>query len=244
MPGTLFVSDLHLDPARPGITRLFLDVLDTLGRDADAIYILGDLFEIWLGDDDDNPVGRAVMEGLGACVASGTAVHLMRGNRDFLIGARFAASCGCRLLEDPARIDLYGSPAVLSHGDLLCTDDVEYQAFRALVRDSRWQAAFLREPLPARRNAAQSLRMQSRVSNLEKPDTLTDVNHEAVMRLMAGHGVRLLIHGHTHRPGMHAFEIAGNPARRIVLGDWHRQGSVLECTPRECRLREIPFDGG
>jgi UDP-2,3-diacylglucosamine hydrolase len=239
MPGTLFVSDLHLDPARPQITRLFLEVLDTIGRDADAVYILGDLFEIWLGDDDDNPVGTLVMEGLGACVASGTPVHLLRGNRDFLIGERFAARTGCSLLDDPARIDLYGSPVLLMHGDLLCTDDVEYQAFRSAVRDPRWQQAFLREPLQARRDAAQALRMRSRASGRGKPDTITDVNPDTVVRHMADHGVQLLIHGHTHRPGMHIFEIAGKTARRLVLGDWYRQGNMLECTPQGCRLRDI-----
>jgi UDP-2,3-diacylglucosamine hydrolase len=242
MPGTLFVSDLHLDPSRPRITRLFLDVLKTLGREADAVYLLGDLFEIWLGDDDDNPVGQAVAEGLGACTAAGTPVYLMHGNRDFLIGERFSARCGCRLLEDPARIDLYGSPAVLTHGDGLCTDDIEYQAFRSTVRDPRWQEAFLRKPLTARRTTAQALRMKSRASTRDKPETLTDVNHEAVLQLMKGHGVRLLIHGHTHRPGVHAFEIEGEPARRIVLGDWYRQGSMLECTPQDCRLRDLPLD--
>ena len=240
MPGTLFVSDLHLDPARPRITRLFLDVLDTLGKDADAVYILGDLFEIWLGDDDDNPVGDAVMEGLGACVAAGTPVHLMRGNHDFLIGSHFAERTGCRLLDDPARIDLYGSPAVLMHGDLLCTDDVEYQTFRSTVRDPRWQRAFLREPLQVRRDAALALRMQSRAISREKPETITDVNPATVARVMADHEVHLMIHGHTHRAAIHAFEIAGKPARRMVLGDWYRQGSVLECTPQGCMLQDIP----
>jgi UDP-2,3-diacylglucosamine hydrolase len=241
MPGTLFVSDLHLDPSRPRVTRIFLDILESLGREADAVYLLGDLFEIWLGDDDDNPAGQAVAAGLAACTTAGIPVHLMRGNRDFLIGERFAARCGCRLLDDPARIDLYGSPAVLTHGDSLCTDDVEYQVFRATVRDPRWQQAFLREPLPARRAAAQALRMKSRASTREKPETLTDVNHAAVVRLMTGHGARLLIHGHTHRPGVHTFHIGGEPARRMVLGDWHSQGSVLECTPRDCRLLDIPL---
>ena len=235
MPGTLFVSDLHIDPSRPRITQLFLEVLETLGKEADAVYLLGDLFEIWLGDDDDNPVGQAVAEGLGACTAAGVPVHLMRGNRDFLMGARFAARCGCRLLDDPARINLYGSPAVLTHGDQLCTDDVEYQTFRSTVRDPRWQEA-------ARRAAAQALRMKSRARARDKSETITDVNHDAVLQLMTGHGVRLLIHGHTHRPGMHTFEIGDKPARRIVLGDWYRQGSVLECTPRDCRLRYLPID--
>ena len=242
MPGTLFVSDLHLDLSRPQITRLFLDFLSTRGRDADAVYILGDLFEIWLGDDDDNPVGDALVAGIRACAASGTTVYLMRGNRDFLIGERFAARSGCRLLDEPARIDLYGTPVLLMHGDLLCTDDVEYQRFRCTVRDPCWQQAFLRESLEARRYAAQSLRMHSRTNGCGKPDTLKDVNPETVLQYMARYGVRLLIHGHTHRPGLHTFEIAGKPARRMVLGEWHRHGNVLECTQMECRLQDIPAD--
>ncbi len=239
MPGTLFVSDLHLDVSRPQITRLFLDVLDTLGRNAHAVYILGDLFELWHGDDDDSPVGHVIMDGLGACVASGTPVYLLQGNRDFLIGEQFATRTGCRLLDDPARIDLYGSPVLLMHGDILCTDDVDYQAFRSGVRDYRWQQAFLRQPLQARRDIAQALRGKSRASAREKPESIRDVNPDTVVRFMIGHGVQQLIHGHTHRPGIHEFEIAGSPARRMVLGDWYRQGSLLECTPHGCRLRDI-----
>ena len=239
MPGTLFVSDVHLDPSRPQITRLFLDVLQTYGRNADAVYILGDLFEIWLGDDDDNPAGSAVMEGLGACVASGTPVYLLHGNRDFLIGEQFLARTGCRLLDDPVRIDLYGSSVLLMHGDLLCTDDAEYQAFRPGVRDPRWRQTFLQQPLQARRETAQALRMKSRASVRGKSESIRDVNTDTVIRYMHEHGVRHLIHGHTHRPGIHEFEIAGKPARRMVLGDWYRQGSVLECTPHGCRLRDI-----
>jgi UDP-2,3-diacylglucosamine hydrolase len=239
MPGTLFVSDLHLDASRPHITRLFLDVLDTLGRDADAIYILGDLFELWPGDDDDSLLGLAIMDALRACVTSGTPVHLLHGNRDFLIGERFAARSGCRLLDDPSRIDLYGTPVLLMHGDTLCTDDVDYQAFRAGVRDIRWQQAFLQQSLQARRDIAQALRGKSRASAREKPESIRDVNPDTVARFMTDHAVQQLIHGHTHRPGIHEFEIAGKPARRMVLGDWYRQGSLLECTPQGCRLREL-----
>jgi UDP-2,3-diacylglucosamine hydrolase len=239
MPGTLFASDLHLDTSRPQITRLFLDVLDTLGRNADAVYILGDLFDLWPGDDDDSPVGHAITDGLGACVAAGTPVYLLHGNRDFLIGEQFTARTGCQLLDDPARIDLYGTPVLLMHGDSLCTDDVDYQAFRAEVRDSRWQQDFLRWSLQARRDIAQVLRGKSRASAREKPEYIRDVNSDTVARFMTDHGVQLLIHGHTHRPGIHEFEIAGKPARRMVLGDWYRQGSLLECTPQGCRLRDI-----
>jgi UDP-2,3-diacylglucosamine hydrolase len=239
MPGTLFVSDLHLDDSRPQITRLFLDVLDTLGSNADAVYILGDLFELWPGDDDDSPVGYAVIGGLRSCIASGTPVHLLHGNRDFLIGEQFAARSGCRLLDDPARIDLYGKPVLLMHGDTLCTDDLDYQAFRAEVRNSRWQQDFLRKSLQARRDIAQALRGKSRASAGVKPESIRDVNSDTVARFMTDHGVQQLIHGHTHRPGIHELELAGKPARRIVLGDWYRQGSLLECTPHGCRLREI-----
>lgn len=239
MPGTLFLSDLHLDDSRPQITRLFLDVLETLGRNADAVYILGDLFELWPGDDDDSLLGRAITDGLRACVAYGTPVHLLHGNRDFLIGEQFTARSGCRLLDDPARIDLYGTPVLLMHGDILCTDDVDYQAFRAGVRDSRWQQAFLRQSLQARRDIAQALRGKSRASAREKPESIRDVNFDTVARFMADYGVQQLIHGHTHRPGIHEFEIAGKPARRMVLGDWYRRGSLLECTPQGCRLREL-----
>jgi UDP-2,3-diacylglucosamine hydrolase len=241
-PRTLFVSDLHLDAARPRVTRLFLDFLETHARHTDALYLLGDLFETWIGDDDDNPVGSAVMDGLRICVDSGTPVHLMHGNRDFLLGARFAARTGCRLLDDPARIDLYGSPALLMHGDTLCTDDLEYQAFRTRVRDHRWQQGFLRQSLQARRITARQLRRLSRAGASEKPELTGDVDHKAVVQAMTRHGVLHLIHGHTHRPAIHEFELAGRPARRMVLGAWDDHGSVLECTPTGCRLRDLRPD--
>jgi UDP-2,3-diacylglucosamine hydrolase len=239
MASTLFVSDLHLDDSRPQITRLFLEVLETLGWNADAVYILGDLFELWPGDDDDSALGHIVMEGLRSCVAHDTPVNIMHGNRDFLLGAHFAIRSGCRLLDEPARIELYGSPVLLMHGDSLCTDDVDYQVYRAKVRDPRWQQAFLSEPLQARRDAAQQLRSKSRASIREKPESIRDVNPNAVERLMTDYRVQHLIHGHTHRPGIHEFEIAGKPVWRMVLGDWYRQGSLLECTSHGCRLRDI-----
>jgi UDP-2,3-diacylglucosamine hydrolase len=239
MPRTLFVSDLHLDAARPRITRLFLDFLETPARNAEAVYLLGDLFETWIGDDDDNPLGSAVMDGLRACVVSGTPIHLMHGNRDFLLGDRFVARTGCRLLDDPACIDLYGSAVLLMHGDTLCTDDMEYQAFRTRVRNRRWQQDFLRQPLQARRKTARELRSLSRASFFEKPESVRDVDPDAVVQAMTRHGVQHLIHGHTHRPAIHEFEIAGKPARRTVLGAWDSHGSVLECTPLGCRLRNL-----
>ena len=242
MTSTLFVSDLHLDASRPEITRQLLDFLGTRARVADAVYILGDLFEAWIGDDDDAPLGNAVMDGLRACVDSGTPVHIMQGNRDFLIGTQFAVRTGCRLLGDPARINLCGSPTLLMHGDTLCTDDAEYLAFRAQVRDPRWQQAFLRQSTDTRRKIAGDLRATSRTRVAEKPETIGDVNRETVVRVMTEHGVQQLIHGHTHRPAIHEMEVAGRPARRIVLGDWYREGSLLECTPQGCRLWGLRTD--
>jgi len=240
MPGTLFISDLHLDPDRPAITALFLAFLERRAPGADALYILGDLFEAWIGDDDSSPLNRAVAGGLQACAAAGTPVFLMHGNRDFLIGQRFAGQAGCTLLEDPACIDLYGTPTLLMHGDLLCTDDTEYQAFRERVRSPQGQADLLSRPLAERHRIAAELRRQSREQTGGKPEAIMDVNPQAVQDVMRAHGVRRLIHGHTHRPAIHELTIAGHPAQRIVLGDWYAQGSVLECGPPGCELQSLP----
>jgi len=239
MPGTLFISDLHLDPERPAVTGLFLGFLATRAREADAVYILGDLFEAWIGDDDDAPLNLEVMQGIRACVDAGTPVYVMHGNRDFLLGDRFAARSGCMLLTDPARIDLYGTPTLLMHGDLLCTDDIEYLAFRGMVRDSGWQSALLAKPLAVRREMAADMRRNSREANAGKPESIMDVNPAAVRDAMTQHAVLQLIHGHTHRPGVHEMQIAGQPARRYVLGDWYDQGSMLECNREGCHLHEL-----
>jgi UDP-2,3-diacylglucosamine hydrolase len=239
MPGTLFISDLHLDPERPAVTRLFLEFLATRARDADAVYILGDLFEAWIGDDDASPLNLEVIQGIRACVDAGTPVFVMHGNRDFLLGERFAGQSGCTLLQDPAGIDLYGTPTLLMHGDLLCTDDTEYLAFRDMVRDSDWQAELLAKPLAVRREMAAEMRRNSREKTAGKPESIMDVNPAAVRDAMTQHGVEQLVHGHTHRPGVHRLEIAGQPARRYVLGDWYDQGSMLECDRGGCRLHVL-----
>jgi len=231
MPGTKFISDLHLDPDRPLVTALFLELL--------ATGALGDLFEAWVGDDDDAPLNLEVIAGIRACVEAGTPVFLMHGNRDFLIGERFAASSGCTLLADPACIDLYGVPTLLMHGDLLCTDDADYLAFREMVRNPDWQTGLLEKPLSERREMAAEMRRQSREKNAGKPESIMDVNQDAVIEVMTRHGVSQLIHGHTHRPAVHPVEIAGQPGRRYVLGDWYEQGSLLECDPSGCRLLEL-----
>jgi UDP-2,3-diacylglucosamine hydrolase len=229
---SLFISDLHLDASRPRITALFLDFLAGAAREAEALYILGDLFEAWVGDDADDALAAQVRAGLRDLVASGVPVWAMRGNRDFLLGPRFAQDTGVRLLPDPCVVVLDGEPTLLMHGDLLCTDDAAYQAFRRQVRDPAWAQDFLEQPIQARRAFAEQARSASgaRQSVLQAQgqlDAITDANDDAVAATMARFGVRRLIHGHTHRPAVHALEVAGRRAQRIVLGDWYEQGSVL-----------------
>lgn len=239
MPGTLFISDLHLDPERPAITELFLDLLNTRARNSDAIYILGDLFEAWIGDDDHSPMNQAVCKGLGDCVSTGIPVFVMHGNRDFLLGEEFAKASSCTLLDDPALIDLYGTPTLLMHGDMLCTDDTEYMSFRRMVRDPQWQAELLSKSLQERQMIASGMRNQSRQQTGGKPESIMDVNDEAVREVMSTYNVQRLIHGHTHRPAVHDLLLADTPAQRIVLGDWYEQGSLLECTSSGCRLEAL-----
>ncbi|KFN41580.1 UDP-2,3-diacylglucosamine diphosphatase [Arenimonas metalli] len=235
----LFVSDLHLDAARPGITRLFLDFLAGEARSAEALYVLGDLFEAWVGDDDPGEPGASVCAALKSVADSGVPVFLMRGNRDFLYGQRMAERCGATLLPDPCVVDLHGVPTLLMHGDLLCTEDTAYQAFRRQVRDPAWQANFLAQPLAARQAFAAQARAASQQHQKGMSETITDVTPDAVDAVMARHGVTRLIHGHTHRPAIHALEIAGRRAQRIVLGDWYDQGSVLRLDGDGLRLEAL-----
>ena len=241
---TLFISDLHLDPARPEITRLFRDFLDGEARAADALYILGDLFEAWVGDDDPSETGALVADRLRALSDAGIPVYFQRGNRDFLVGEAWARRAGLRILPDPAVIVLDGAPVLLMHGDLLCTDDVAYQAFRAQTRDPAWQAQFLSQPLEARLTFAQQARAASmaRQGELKQAGTMeaiTDVAPATVDDLFARYGVDRLIHGHTHRPAIHDLVVAGRACRRIVLGDWYEQGSVLRVDGGGLDLRTL-----
>lgn len=229
---TLFVSDLHLDPQRPGITGLFLRFLREEAIGAEALYVLGDLFEAWIGDDVPTDVGEAVAGGLRAVAESGTPVFFMRGNRDFLVGDAYAQRCGMRILPDPVVVMLYGHPTLLMHGDLLCTDDTAYQAFRRQVRDPAWQAQFLAQPLQARLAMAAQARAASREHQASVGagmggEDITDVAPATVEATLARFGVDRLIHGHTHRPAIHSLVAGGRACRRIVLGDWYTQGSVL-----------------
>lgn len=223
----LFISDLHLDEQLPQVTRLLEAFVEHESAAAEAIYILGDLFEVWVGDDDDRPATRHFIDILRRMTATGTPVYVMHGNRDFLLGDKFCADTGCKLLADPSVVELYGKRVLLMHGDSLCTDDVEHQHIRKLLRSKEWQQEFLAKSLAERIKLAQEYRHMSREQTRNKPDAIMDVNADAVAKIMREHGVDELIHGHTHRPAIHYISIDGKPARRIVLGDWNSCGSVL-----------------
>ena len=224
---TLFISDLHLDETRPHIVDLFTIFLSGQAREAAALYILGDLFESWIGDDDDSALALRVAAETRALRDSGVPVYFMHGNRDFLLGARYAARAGMTLLPDPTIIELEGERVLLMHGDTLCTDDIDYQKFRTLVRDPGWQRQFLAKSLSERRAFAAQARGESRKHTSKARPAIMDVNPAAVETMMRAHGVRRLIHGHTHRPATHQLNLDGNAAERIVLGDWYEQSSVL-----------------
>jgi len=241
---TLFVSDLHLHAARPAISALFLEFLREEAAHADALYILGDLFEAWLGDDADDALANSVRAALSRLRAAGVPLYLMRGNRDFLFGPRFAADCRAVLLPDPCVVNLYGEPTLLMHGDLLCSDDQAYLAFRAQVRNPAWQEAFLSKPLAERAGFAAAARAasserQAGLRDQGELETITDVNAGTVAATMARFGVRRMIHGHTHRPAIHSLRVNGVPAQRIVLGDWYEQGSVLRVSPEGYALTSL-----
>ena len=225
-----FISDLHLEESRPDITDAFLAFLKDKAMGIDALYILGDFFEAWIGDDEKTPLQNQVAEALRDVSDSGTALYLMHGNRDFLIGEDFCNRCGAELLPDPTVIDLDGTPTLLMHGDSLCTEDVEYQKFRANMRNAHWQQMFLQRPLADRQMVARQLREISMAKNQGKAETIMDVTPEEVVREMEHHGVQRLIHGHTHRPAVHELSANGKPAVRIVLGDWDTHAWWLEVT--------------
>jgi len=241
---TLFISDLHLCGARPAINRLFLDFLRTRARSAKALYILGDLFEYWIGDEAvEQKEFRSIIAGLRELTANGTPVFVMHGNRDFLMGQGFEKATGCRLLADPACIDLYGTPTLLMHGDTMCTDDVEYMHFREMVRDPAWQKEFLKKSVAERDRIGNEYREISKQSTAAKQPEIMDVNQKAVEAVMREHRVLRLIHGHTHRPREHVFDLDGQPARRMVLGDWYQQGSVLRVDASGWVLEGLPLAG-
>lgn len=237
---TLFISDLHLDGSRPEVTQQFLRFLQNEARNADALYILGDLFELWIGDDDTDPEKRRIVAALADLTRSGVPCSILRGNRDFLLGARFGTESGCTLLEEGTVIDLYGKPVLLMHGDTLCTDDRSYQRLRRILHNRVVQWV-LRTLSLARRNAlAAKIREGSKAHTTRTAPMIMDVNAAAVAAAFAKRRVSTLIHGHTHRPAIHSLDVAGRPVERIVLGDWYTQGSVLEWTQEGHELRALP----
>lgn len=237
---TLFIADLHLDDSRPQITRLFEQFLASdEARSADALYILGDLVEAWVGDDDDAELPGRIAQATTALRDSGVPVYFMVGNRDFLLGQDFASRAGFTLLDDGTVHELYGRPTQLMHGDVLCTDDIAYQTVRKQVRTPEWMAQVLSMPLAARRAFAAKAREDSRAHTGSTMETIMDVNADAVVETMRKAGVTRLIHGHTHRPAIHRFDLDGQPAERIVLGDWYEHGSVLRVTPEGSELRGL-----
>lgn len=232
----LFISDLHLSAERPQITRLFFDFLRRTAPRASRLYILGDLFDAWAGDDDlDEPLNREVVAALRAVGQSGVELYLMHGNRDFLFGNKFAGACGAKLLPDPTLIELFGRPTLLMHGDLLCTDDIAYQNFRAKVRHPLVQALFRMQPLTLRKRIVSKLRSTSESAKSGKSEVIMDVSPETVERVLREHGYPRLIHGHTHRPAQHVHYVDGRQCERWVLSDWYESGSYLKCDTEGCR---------
>jgi UDP-2,3-diacylglucosamine hydrolase len=237
---TLFISDLHLDAGDPETIRRFTDFVERDALAASELYILGDLFEAWVGDDDDDPRLEPVVEALARVTAAGIPCSIMHGNRDFLLGPRFCAATGSRLLGDFERIEQFGDPVLLTHGDLLCTDDERYLALRATLRAPSWQREFLAKPLAERHKIAAGLRDMSASEVASKSYDIMDVNQTTVERTMREFDVPLLLHGHTHRPAVHRFVLDGKPAARIVLGAWHDQPRIVRWDASGFRLDALP----
>jgi len=234
---TIFISDLHLCASRPHITSAFLQFLSSDAKSAKALYILGDLFEYWAGDDDvEDDFNKQIIQGFKQLASSGIFIYLMHGNRDFLITDDFCKAAHIHLINDPTLIDLYGNTALLSHGDALCTDDVTYQQFRTQVRNKQWQSEFLSQPLQARKSQIEAIRLRSEQEKSNKSAAIMDVNPDAVSQLLKEYRhPSLLIHGHTHRPNQHQLLVEGKTTTRWVLGDWYEQGSYLICDASGCR---------
>lgn len=239
---TLFISDLHLCAGRTQSNRAFFGFLEREARGADALYILGDLFEYWVGDDDlDDPFNAAVVAALARLTAGGVPVFLMHGNRDFVIGAAFARASGVTLLPDPALLALYGQAVLLMHGDTLCTLDLEYQAFRREARSPAWIGKLLQQPLAERKAAVEALRRKSEQEKRSKPAEIMDVAPAEVEAVLRRHAYPRLIHGHTHRPARHVHLVDGHACERWVLADWYQGGSYLSCDQSGCRA--VQLDG-
>lgn len=238
---TLLVSDLHLTARRPETTAIFLRFLASRARGARALYILGDLFDYWAGDDDlDDPFNAEICAALADLDAAGTRAFFMPGNRDFLASERFGAASRLTFLDDPKVIQLAGVPTLLMHGDTLCTDDTDYIAFRAVARSPVWQAGILAKPLAERKTLLESLRAQSEAAKQDKDEVIMDANAEAIANAFRRHHVTRMIHGHTHRRARHEHLVDGRKCERWVLGDWYERGNALAVGPDGCRW--LDFD--
>lgn len=235
MNHTLFISDLHLEPGKPEITLCFLNFLKNHALRAESLYILGDFFEVWVGDDDASPFNVSIIHALREITDHKIPVYLMPGNRDFLIGHQFAKQAGCQLLKDPTLIDLYGVPTLLAHGDQLCTKDSKHQIFRKYTQHPIFRTIFLALPLWLRKKIARMIRQKSQKHTATTSYDLMDVTPEAVTSLLKKYGASRLIHGHTHKPGVHVHDTQ----QRFVLGDWHTHGSALRCDEKGCVLITI-----
>lgn len=232
---SIFVSDLHLAPERPRIVDAFFSFVGNIAARAEALYILGDLFEYWVGDDDlDEAFNAAAADALGRLASGGVALYLMHGNRDMLLGQAFAMRCSAKLIADPFPVDLYGTRTLLMHGDTLCTDDVEYQKFRAYAHDPGNQRRFLAQPLPERRRQVLGMRADSEKSKQQKSAEIMDVTVATVESTLRRFGYPRLIHGHTHRPGRHVHVVDGRNCERWVLSDWYERGGYLRCDASGC----------
>ena len=237
---TLFVSDLHLSARRPETTALFLQFLAGPARTAPTLYILGDLFDYWAGDDDiGDPFNATIVTALADLAGAGTRIFFMPGNRDFLAGQQLGVSSRLTFLDDPTVVDLAGTPTLLMHGDTLCTDDTDYLAFRAMARSPQWRAGVLAKPLAERKLLLDSLRAQSEAAKQTKRYEIMDANAGAIVEAFRQHGVRRLIHGHTHRQARHEHLVDGQVCERWVLGDWHSQGNALAVDADGCRWLTI-----
>ncbi len=237
----LLISDLHLKAERPDITRAFLDFLQHTATQADALYLLGDIFEVWIGDDAQPPSLSPITQVLRALSNQGCKLYFQHGNRDFLVGHEYLSSINAQLLADEALIALPTSTALVMHGDQLCTDDTEYQAFKSIVRDKHWQTDFLSKTLAERISIAQGLRDTSKKRGAEKEYSIMDVNQQSVLDVLSQHNTHLLIHGHTHRPATHSLTMPSGEATRIVLGDWDKQLWYLRCDETGNKLISQPI---
>lgn len=235
----LLISDLHLEQERPDISRAFLRFLETRAPQAQALYILGDFFEVWIGDDAISPFQHSIAQALRRLNERGTRVYLMHGNRDFMIGKAFCREAGCTLLPDPSVIELNGERVLLMHGDSLCTQDVGYMKLRRWLRNPLSLFILRHLPLSTRQKLARKLRNESRTQTRMKASDIVDVTPDEVLRIMQLYKVRTLIHGHTHRPATHQLTLDGEAATRIVLGDWDKQGWALQVDATG--LQQAPF---